>query len=1000
MEVAAQAPSPEPDPPRFRSLTLDDGLPNYTVMSLLQDGPGYMWIGTQIGLSRFDGRHHRIYRASSAQADSLGDGFITSLARTTDDSAAVWVGTKLAGVHRFRPADDAFERIPGPDEAAARHVLSLLDVDGILLVGTDGAGLLTLFPGADSLRGPPSPLGRSVSGFSVVPQAPNLVLVLSELGLAALRLPDMVPVPVQVSGADLSRPVSMAWLSPERAVIATDSGLKEAEIRISGTELTLHIQPVAGISSQDVRSVLVRDSEVWVGMGDAGVDVLDAELTVTHRLSATGPESIADDAIQTLALDREGLVWIGTWANGLSIERPARRFAQVHHAADNPEGPPPSNVFGILEDRNRPGTMWVGFMYGGLAHWDPKRGVFEKRYADPDHPLNSVSALGYDHDGGLWALGRRNSVFRLRADGSILDRVALDLPPDSADGWVTFLHPRRAGGDLLIGTRGHGLVVFDPVRGVVRHRYGRRGALSAHRLDSDDIWQLVEEEDGTLWVATGLGLARIGPDGAVSAFHAHDPDDPESLSGPLVSSVVRDAHGMLWLGTPDAGLNRFDPTSGRVVRLSQEHGLPNSDVGGIVPDESGRLWLSSSRGLAVLDPSTLEIARFGPLDGVLEQTFQYRARTRLASGHIALGGPNGTLTVFDPAGIVVDSTPAMARVTDILVGGRRVPPGAWSTISLGHQEGDVLFRFSDLSFATPEKVRYRVRLSGGESGWTPADDAEVGFARLGPASYRFEVVATNRDGLWGAPGPAVELTVRPPFWQTWWFSGLMLALIAGMTAAAFQYRIRQIRRLEAERNRIANDLHDDLGSKLGSLALRLELLARRVPEQQESLTSLASFSRGAIQNLRDTIWLVATGHGAVRDLRERLEHAAGEILVDIPFAFEVSGGPMTQEMDPLRRRALLLAVREALHNVAKHSGADRVDVGMEVWPRRVQVTVRDNGRGIAAAAERAGRGIAPAVRRTGRGMHTMVDRVEAAGGETEVSTEAGVGTVVRISMPI
>jgi ligand-binding sensor domain-containing protein/signal transduction histidine kinase len=967
---------------RFRPITLDQGLPNYTVMAVSQDATGYMWFGTQIGLARHDGSHFRVYRASSVASDSLGDGFVTALVPVEQSPGDMWVGTKLGGVHHYLADRDAFVQIPGPHSPESRHILTLLDHRGRLFVGTDGFGLLGMGGSELTQLLPTSLTGRRVQALSPVPDEDHLVLIASELGLIGIDPNSNVATPVDIAGPVPPAPFAIAWASDGRRMfVGSPEGL--FELTRSDGPFSYLSRRIENLASQDIRELMMLDGQLWVGFGDSGIQVLDQELNTVSRLAhdPLDATSVADDAIESLFADQSGTAWVGTWGKGLSVVRPTRRFSQIRHDAQNPNSPPSSNVFGILEDRSRPGTLWVGFLNGGLVHWDPGASQFRRFYQSPGHPLSSVSALEYDHSGVLWALGRRNSVFQLDEEGQILRRVPLDIQPDSANGWVTFLHPRTHDETLLIGTRGHGLLVFDPVQDSILRRYGRRAARAEHRLDSDDIWQLVEESNGSLWVATGLGLVRIDSLGDVVNQYTHDPMDARSLSGPLISSVVRDQSGFLWLGTPDAGLNRFDPETGTSERFSRADGLPSIDVGGIVQDHDGMLWLSSSAGLAVLDPTSFEIAHFEAEDGIVENVFQYRARTRLDSGQIAFGGPNGTLTLFDPGQIRIDRTPSQSVVSETLVGSRRERPG--TQISVAFSDSEISFRFGSLQYGAPKKARFLVRLSPDED-WAPVSLPEVTYRRLAPDRYRFQVLASNADGILGNPSAPIELTVRPPFWQTWWFSLLVVTGIAGIIIGGFQYRIAHIRRLEAERNRIANDLHDDLGSKLGSLALRLDLMARRVPLEKESLSGLAAFSRIAIQNLRDTIWLVGTGHGTFGDVRDRLQHAANEILVAVAYRFKSEGGPMTREVDPLVRRAILLAFREALHNVVKHSNASHVEIMLSVSQRDVEVIVRDNGNG---QIDRNG---------SGRGMHTLVERLESIGGTTVVDAELGVGTTVRL----
>ncbi|HLA64439.1 MAG TPA: ATP-binding protein, partial [Rhodothermales bacterium] len=461
-----------------------------------------------------------------------------------------------------------------------------------------------------------------------------------------------------------------------------------------------------------------------------------------------------------------------------------------------------------------------------------------------------------------------------------------------------------------------------------------------------------------------------------------------------VVSLAAGADGVLWLGTFDEGLMRYDRRRGACRAYTQEQGLAHTDVGGIFLDEAGRLWLTTSNGLSRFDPVREAFTRFTEEDGLPSNTFRYPARHRNAAGELLLGGTRG-FTIFRPDAVPADTTPPRVAITRLLVDGQPYPlvreGDGFRPIRLRYGQNDLAFEYAALDLRAPGRTRYRVRLEGADTTWRYVGaQAADRYPRLAPGHYAFGVEGTNADGYWSTAPTALAFIIRPPLWQTWYFWGLVAVLVGAVVAAGYQYRIRQIRRVAETRQRIADDLHDDIGSKISTVALRLALAARNpaLPEEERAdLDGLARASRDVVGGVRDAVWFADGSNDDLAALVARMEQTAQEMLSGRPYSFDRPDVLAPSLLTMAVRHELFLLFKEAVHNAVKY-GEPPVGVRVGLDERRFQFSITD-----------AGPGFDPGAVKRGRGLSTMARRAAALGGELRVDSTPGGRTSVSFVLP-
>jgi signal transduction histidine kinase len=372
------------------------------------------------------------------------------------------------------------------------------------------------------------------------------------------------------------------------------------------------------------------------------------------------------------------------------------------------------------------------------------------------------------------------------------------------------------------------------------------------------------------------------------------------------------------------------------------------------------------------------------------------AGAHAAAGALLVGGERG-LTLFDPAAVPIDTTGPRVALTGLLVDEQphalsRTPEGGLRPVTLPHHRNDLTLRFAALDLRAPARNRYRLRLRDGAA-WTDLGaDATARLFGLAPGTYDLQIAGANADGYWSRAPVTLPLRIRPPFWRAWWFYGLLGLGLAGLLGGAYQYRVRQLLRVERTRQRIADDLHDDIGSKISSVALRLDFAGRHpnLPDAtRDQLGTLTHAARGVVDDLRDAVWIVDGAHDTLADLVGRIEQFARAVLAGHDHTLALPDAVPARTLDMSTRRHLYLLAKEALHNAVRHAEAARIDVRLATPPGRLVVTVADDGTGFDATGPSAG-----------RGLKTMRRRAEAVGATLTVTSAPGHGTTVCLDAPV
>ncbi len=813
---------PGVDDVRFRHLGIGQGLSQVTVRAMAQDSRGYIWLGTQDGLNRFDGTSTRVYRSDPADPQSLSDNNILGLA--TDDRGRLWVATQAGGLNQYDPRRGRFIRYrsdPYDPNSLASDVMAQVQVaaDGRIWVQSEAGDLQWLDPDSSQFHPPPFtlPVGNDYL---------RLLLTYSDGGLLLANGPSLW----RWYPGD-QQPILLAQLGEDR--LQLNRAVKDGEnLWISSLahgvfqlnhdgEVLDHWQREQdsgrpGLIDDQIRSLMIdRYGAVWVGTvgGLSRIDPNHGRARHWHHHPGD-TLGLSGARIVSLFEDDAGLIWAGSWTGGASIYDPETRAFLLVRNRPGQAGSLPGSAAAAVQ-QHPDGSLWIALLdVGGIVRFDLERGVLERYQHDPNDagslPHRMVSSLLLDDDGlliGTQGAGLLRLDFTSGRFERLIDEPELDVPRTAS---VERLQ-RDRNGTLWVSTIGHGLF----------HRCATCPAFGQyypdpddpHSIAGDEVNGILEASDGGFWVALRrMGLNRLDREsGRFEHFRAGD--DAQGLRHNSVTGLFEASDGRLWLGTQGGGLHRLDSDqdAGRFTVFARAAGLNAEAIGEIAEDRHGRIWISSTAGLSRIDPHTRSVENFPFVDGDVGGGYFIGSIDRHPPGRVWFGGVRGLVRVDMDQ---VSDEPGRPKVVldELLLFNQPLPPGASETLPeaisairqlrLSHDQSLFSIEFTAPGMLRHARdLRYSYRLLGLDQEWieTTPDRAFATFTALSAGDYTLQVRAATRPDDWG---PVTELPIRilPPPWRSTgaiYLYAVTLALV--LMASAWRIHLDLSRRQRAQR---------------------------------------------------------------------------------------------------------------------------------------------------------------------------------------------------------
>lgn len=965
----------------------EDGLPQNTVYSILQTRDGYLWLGTEEGLARFDGVRFVVFNKQNTPA--MKENLVSSLCE--DHDGGLWIGTLGGGLtHFFKGKWSNFTMSEGLSNDNVRALL--VDRQGTIWAGT--------YAGLDRLRDGKWRAYTTTDGLSsnkiralYEDREGRLWVGTYDHGVSLLQADRWT----SYSTKDGLSSDSVWAIYEDREgniwIGTTGGGLN----RLRDGKWTSYTSKEG--ASNNVLSIFQdHDGSLWIGTHGDGLRRFRND-----RWSAfTTKDGLSSDNIRPIYEDREGSLWVGTQSGGLNRLRDG-----LWTSYTTKEGLLSSDDWTVYEDRS--GSIWVGSEGGGVSRL--QEGKWTSYTTDNGLSNNAVRSILQDRDGNIWVGTVGGGLNLLRGDRWSAYTTKNGLSNDTV--WSIC---QRQSGDLWIGTNGGGL---NLLRDGKWSTYTTRNGLS-----SDIILSIYEDSSRSLWAGMNAGgVCRLDQESKWRCFTKKD-----GLSNETVNSIYEDREGSLWLGTY-GGLNRFH--NHKWTYYTTREGLPDDTIFAVLEDNANNLWMSSNRGIFKIERKDLDAFDngaikhipclvFGKPDGMKSRECNggEPAGWKTKNGRLWFATIEGVV-VTDPAKTIRNRLKPPVHVEEVLVDGAPLfgpdqtsattnavaPPDRANPVEIQPGKKDFEFHYTALSLLVPDRVNFQYKLEGYDGDWIRAGTRRVAFyTNLAPGKYTFLVKACNNDGLWNDEAASLAFVLLPRFYRTSWFAVLCgigaVAAIMGIFKVRVGLRLRQQRtRFEtilAERTRISQDLHDSINQTLSGLGLQMRVIEVR-NERGEPIEENVDAAKQMLKTaMVETHRLVEDLRPGVLEQSSNLSEALHKLAASLSNEESQRVVAITQASRVKTRQAietvLFRVAQEALANAIKHSGASDIVLELSFDSGFILLKVQDNGRGFSKENASAS---------TGRfGLAGMKERIETLRGTFKVESHEGKGTTIHVAVPL
>ncbi|MBI3229308.1 MAG: GAF domain-containing protein [Burkholderiales bacterium] len=791
----------------FSHFDVDNGLPHAVATSIAQDREGFLWVGTQGGLARWDGYRFRVFAADARSSTSLPDDLIQVL--HLDQRGQLWIGSTSGGLSRYDAINDRFSTISASAQGLSNSSVYALVDDGAggLWIGTQG-GLNHLAGDGKTIRrwlhddkDPNSLPDQRISSLLRTKQ--GQLWLGTGRGLAKMEGEKLVPQALLAPGE--SQPdIRALWQAPDGKLwIGTRQGAYIFDPASGKVQNLQQLIPHASLGKAMINNIVaVSADEVWLSSANHGIFAISLKNLTLHHIfhDPSTPTSLADDAVQAMFQDHSGLVWVAG-LRGLSRHDPHQ------HGLLNLVGNP--NLPGKIGDRDiwsilvaKDGSIWLGLGANGVDVLHPQMGVVQSLRPDPKKPNNTLpqtQVLALAEWGPHIYIGTNRGLYRHLPGSKEVELLA--LPPRKTTRSIKTLFAEDD--KIWLGST-DGMWIIPAYNGEIASDSHAELASFSPQLSDQRIASFAKDKAGQLWIGTWNGLNQVNPATGKLEQILADNSRSDGLSHGFITSILCDQAGRIWVGTSGGGVNlwlgRNEKGQAIFRHFNLSNGLPNAIVNQLLQDAQGNIWVSTDGGLARIAHDTLAVQAWRRADGVQFATYWANSGAVNKNGELLFGAAGG-LTVLQPERLLHWDYRPRIVVTDVRVGGKVVATGALNLqrdnspeILVTAQANSLAVEFAALDFSAPEKNRYFYQLVGFDPNWMESDASRrlAAYTNLPPGQYTLRLRGSNRDGLATTNELAIPVTVLPDWYQTWWFRLLLVASGAGAVFALIHVRTQYL----------------------------------------------------------------------------------------------------------------------------------------------------------------------------------------------------------------
>ena len=988
---------------RVELLSFEEGVSHNLVYSIIQDKYGFMWFGTMYGLIRYDGVDYLKFKHDPDDTNSISNDDIVSIFEA--DNGDLWLGTYNGGLNRYIRSQNKFKRFGkdffGLGDRWDGTIWAMAeDAEGNLWLATRGAGVIK-FKYANNdfevyeFTGRSDNYRRNNSIFGICYDRSNECIWLVSGGGLLHRYEKSSNIFISINPFEQSEKPGFDYLTSvmpytdSSLIVGSNKGPVLFDIP-SNLFTKILFDNDSILSGSSIQTLMLDDSNrLWSGT-NRGLFVTDMKSMVTNRIKEGydfSSENFIKNAI-TICEDRTGVVWAGSYLSGIyKIRSDNFLFKKVFT----------DKQVNALEYIN--GNILAGFNDGIKLYGIDKMNSSSSEFLQQKLADKTITSVEKDSFGNYW-FGSNDGLYLYQYSSKSIQLF------QSNENKVNSLSSNSIN---CIAAASKNSVWIGTAYGLNEYSYStkqlRRFTPVNTSMEGTNVLSVFEDSNGDIWFGTFLGLNRYIPTTDTIIVYQQDSYNSQSLSNNYVYDMLEDLSGNLWLATA-GGLNLFNRTTETFSHFDKKDGLASPVLFGLQLDSTGHIWISSNRGLIKFDPVSKTFVNYDTRDGLQSNMFNGSSLKR-PDGRMVFGGIKG-FNIVDPSVVLSDTTEANIVLTSLKIFDKEMNEEAdinkLSSINLDYDENFIQFRFASTDYRNPQKNFYRYMLAGVDKSWIYNGNSNMAsYTNLNPGEYVFTIQSAGRNGVWSDKVKKMGIVITPPFWETSWFSILMLA--ASLLVVYILYRRKVIgeikKRIELEKIRVrenekvrrkaADDFHDELGHHITKISLFSEILKRNLESVGEETTGyidkIIELTKSLSTGVRDFIWTLDPEKDSLYEVAVRLKDFGDDLFDKTGIAFSVEG--ISEDFQQVKlsvdwRRHLTLLFKEAMNNSLKYARCSNVTLSFDLIDRNLKMSLRDNGSGIGDN-----------LKSSGRGIKNFNRRVSNLNGKLDILSDQTIGTEIR-----
>ncbi|MCA0445614.1 MAG: histidine kinase [Bacteroidetes bacterium] len=997
----------------FENFSVDQGLPQSTVFSIIQDDTGFLWFGTADGLARFDGYSFFVFRNDPADSTSLPANPITGLYTGINGD---FYSNSFSTFFSYQSSTQTFSkiRIPGnPIQGVTSKKAFYFTNELLNEYDLKSGSVKTLSPFKGSVS--------QIYGFHSFSSSVSACISFKTLSVFVDGKQShsfLFPLPfkqaewIEISGD--SETLFLAGKGANNSLLVYSYSLSTKKLELLG-DTSFKFQPNEAIIFSGLG--VSRDQKIWIAIHNFGLIQLDANSKKVVRVFKKSEHALPTDLLTSLLIDKSQNLWIGTDGNGVfKLDLKPPKFKLFRSGLDNMT----KAIYSTGD-----GKVWVGSYSadGGLKLFDLKTGELLKNWKhQPGKPTslpdNRIATITPGKNGFLWISTEKGLCRFDPVAGTVRRFTSYRITPGTIDYHVWIGEDTKGIGWILTPS---GLAKLDQTSGTFHY-------IDSFSTDPNkrlDVWQLNGQflSDTSLVCISPEGLVFFNTQTELKRIIRTLPGLTISLKNLRLKTILKESENRFWIGTEN-GLICWNLQTNKAWLLTEKNGLPNHFIYRMEIENKSRLWVSSNKGLFSFqikladsfdaDPVFLDVEQYSTRQGIQSNEFNSGASFKDRNGFLYFAGIGG-LNYFHPDSLNQNQFRPTVVLTDIRI--NNLPFAMDSSVTakknliLSHDQNTISVDFAALDFSHPDLNRFQTKLEGFDSDFGPVTtNRSIRYTNLDPGNYRLLIRGSNPDGIWSDSDRILMIVIQPPFWKTTWFlvaaffvvvaiviqtSRMITSRKVKKAVADYERKLEVEKEKERERARISRDMHDDVGAGLTKIALTLQGYQHKKHlsgEDDPDIQKAASTASGLIDNLSNIVWALNPYHDPAENLAGYFRTYASDWFqntnIECRFVFQ---DPLPDiKLHAEIRRTLFLVYKESLHNILKYSGCSVVEIKLSISEGKIFFSVSDNGIGIQPEIKS----------KKGNGLINMKRRIEEINGTFVIQSVPGNGTQIQIEIPV